>query len=156
MPYRKAPQGWWREFVGALPARTATCAVTLADGSPHATPVWVTLDGPADGLADAPDAETRIVFTTYGTSVKGRALRRDPRLSLCWDDERPPFSFVTVLGAVELLDDPDQVRHWAGVLGGRYMGADRAEEYARRNGVPGELLVRVTPVRVIAVNGVAD
>lgn len=36
------------------------------------------------------------------------------------------------------------------------MGADRAEEFGRRNGVPGELLVRVTPERVIAVSDLAD
>lgn len=32
--------------------------------------------------------------------------------------------------------------------GGRYMGADRAEEYGRRNGVPGELVVRIRPTKV--------
>ena len=31
---------------------------------------------------------------------------------------------------------------------GRYMGADRAEEYGRRNGVPGELVVRIRPTKV--------
>ena len=36
------------------------------------------------------------------------------------------------------------------------MGSDRAEEYGRRNGVPGELLVRVTPTHVVARRGVAD
>jgi len=30
------------------------------------------------------------------------------------------------------------------------MGADRAEEFGRRNGVAGELLVRVTPTKVLA------
>ena len=30
------------------------------------------------------------------------------------------------------------------------MGADRAEEYGERNGVPGELLVRLTPTRIVA------
>ena len=44
-----------------------------------------------------------------------------------------------------ISDDLDDVRHWAGVIGGRYMGADRADEYGERNGVPGELLVRLTP-----------
>jgi hypothetical protein len=33
------------------------------------------------------------------------------------------------------------------------MGADRAEEFGARNGTPGELLVRVTPTRVV---GLAD
>jgi hypothetical protein len=35
------------------------------------------------------------------------------------------------------------------------MGPDRAEEFGRRNAVPGELLVRVTPERVIAETNVA-
>ena len=34
--------------------------------------------------------------------------------------------------------------------GARYMGADRAEEFGRRNAVPGELVVRVRPTKVIA------
>ncbi len=45
---------------------------------------------------------------------------------------------------------------WATRIGARYMGEDRAEEFGRRNGVPGELLVRLTPERVIAERGVAD
>ena len=28
------------------------------------------------------------------------------------------------------------------------MGEDRAEEYGRRNGVPGELVMRITPTKV--------
>jgi hypothetical protein len=36
------------------------------------------------------------------------------------------------------------------------MGADPAEEYGRRNAVPGELLVRLRPGRVRAVAGIAD
>lgn len=138
---------WWRGFITALPARTAKIAVSRADGSPLVTPVWVTLDGEGDA--------TEVLFNTGEDSGKGRALRRDPRVSLCWDDERPPFTFVTVLGTARLVEDLQQVRHWAGVIGGRYMGADRAEEYGARNGVPGELLVRVAVTRVIAVRDVA-
>ena len=29
------------------------------------------------------------------------------------------------------------------------MGADRAEEYGRKNGIPGELFVRVSPTKVV-------
>ncbi|MGA9598551.1 MAG: PPOX class F420-dependent enzyme, partial [Acidimicrobiia bacterium] len=36
-----------------------------------------------------------------------------------------------------------------------YMGADRAEEYGRRNGVPGEYLVRIRPTRIVAHANVA-
>ena len=37
-------------------------------------------------------------------------------------------------------------------IGGRYMGADRAEEFGARNGVPGELIVRLTPTKVTALD----
>ena len=125
-------------------ARTATLATTLADGAPLAAPVWVARD------------RDRIVFNTGAGTAKGRALRRDPRVALCFDDETPPFSFVTVRGTAEIVEDLDQVRRWASVIGGRYMGQDRAEEYGRRNGVPGELLVVVTPTRVLGAVDVAD
>jgi len=40
-------------------------------------------------------------------------------------------------------------------IGARYMGIDRAEEFGTRNAVPGELLIRVTPDRVISNADVA-
>src|SRR5947209_16016343 len=130
MGYSDAPDGWWQEFVSALPARTAKLAVVRADGSPHVAPVWVDLDG------------NEVVFMTSADTIKGKAILRDPRVSLCWDDETPPFDFVTVAGTASVSDDPDALRYWAARIGGRYMGADRAEEYGRRNGVPPELVVR--------------
>ncbi len=45
---------------------------------------------------------------------------------------------------------------WAAVIGGRYMGADRAEEYGRRNGVAGEMLVRLRPTRIVSAADLAD
>ena len=54
---------------------------------------------------------------------------------------------------LEIIEVLDEVRHWATRIGGRYMGLDRAEEYGARNGVPGELLVRLRPQRVV---GLAD
>ena len=104
---------WWREFIEALPARTAKVGTLQADGWPHVAPVWVALDG--DDL----------VFTTGASTVKGRALRRDPRVSMCFDDERPPFAFVIVQGRAAISEDPEPLRHWATVVGGRYMGAEQ-------------------------------
>jgi PPOX class probable F420-dependent enzyme len=141
--YKPAPAGWWQDFVTAMPARTAKLAVVRADGSPLVVPVWVDLDRDPDG--------DEIVFNTGLDTVKGQAIRRDGRVCLCWDDERPPFSFVTVHGRARIVEDLAQVRAWAGRLGGRYLGPDRAEEMAARNGVPGECLVRVRPERVIAM-----
>ena len=68
--------------------------------------------------------------------------------------KHPPF--LIVHGTAEISEELDAVRHWAAVIGGRYMGADRAEEYGTRNGVPGELLVRVRPAKVLGERGVAD
>jgi hypothetical protein len=36
------------------------------------------------------------------------------------------------------------------------MGADKAEEFGRRNAVPGELLVRLRPDKIVALSGIAD
>ena len=52
-------------------------------------------------------------------------------------------------------DDPDLL-YWATRIGGRYMGAELAESYGRRNAVPGELLVRVTPEKIVARKNIAD
>src|SRR5262252_1392606 len=82
MGYTDAPPGWWREFILASPARTAKLAVVRADGSPHVAPVWADLDG------------DQVVFMTSADTVKGKVILRDPRVPLCWDDERPPFRFV--------------------------------------------------------------
>ena len=133
----------WRAFLLASP-HTAKVATVRPDGRPHVAPVWFDLDG------------DDVIFTTWHTSVKARDLRRDPRISLCVDDERPPFSFVLVEGTATLSDNLDEVRAWATRIAGRYMGAMRAKAYGARNGVPGELLVRVTPTRVVAQSGVAD
>jgi len=126
------------------PVRPALLATTRKDGRPHVTPIWYVLDGDT------------LVFTTGAETVKGRNLRRDGRTSVCVQDDRPPFSHVTLSGVAEWSDELDEVRRWAGVIGGRYMGADRADEYGDRNGVPGELLVRLRPTHVVALKDIAD
>jgi PPOX class probable F420-dependent enzyme len=133
----------WRAFVSAG-TRTGKLATVRADGRPHVTPVWFLLDG--DDL----------IFNTAATSAKGRGLRTDPRAALCVDDERPPFSYVLIEGRVTISQDLPALREWAIRIAARYMGAERAEEYGARNGVPGELLVRLTPDRVIAHAAIAD
>jgi PPOX class probable F420-dependent enzyme len=142
--YNEAPDGWWQGFVSALPARTAKLAVTRADGSPHVAPVWVDLDG------------DEVVFMTAADTIKGKSILRDGRVCLCFDDERPPFSFVTIAGTATTSTDPAELLAWGTRIAGRYMGAEQAEAYGRRNAVPPEMLVRVTPTRVTAKVDVAD
>jgi PPOX class probable F420-dependent enzyme len=97
-----------------------------------------------------------IVFTTHETTGKARAIRRDSRVAMVVDDAAPPYSFVLVEGNATLFTDPEDLLRWATVIGGRYMGADRANEYGRRNGVPGEYLVRIRPTRIVAQTAVSD
>lgn len=88
--------------------------------------------------------------------MKGRTLKKTGYAALTVQDDRAPFSFVTVQGPVEIIDDLDEVRRWAAVIGGRYMGADRAEEFGARNGVPGEWLIRMTVAHTVSAADVAD
>jgi len=125
--------------------RTAKLATVRKDGRPHVIPVWVDVD-----------EQRRIVFNAGEDSLHLKAMRRDPRVSLCVDDDTPPFSFVTVAGTAELVDELAVVREWAARLGGRYMGADQAEAYGERNGVPGEYLIRVTPDRITGFRDIAN
>ncbi|MCB8988185.1 MAG: PPOX class F420-dependent oxidoreductase [Ardenticatenaceae bacterium] len=118
--------------------RTGKLATVRADGRPHVAPVWFLLDG------------DDVIFTTWHESVKAHNIQRDPRVSLCVDDDTPPFSFVIVEGTAVIEEDLTALREWSTRLGGRYMGADQAEAFGARNGVPGELLVRITPTKIIS------
>ena len=89
--------------------------------------------------------------TRASRTAKGRALTRDPRASLCVDLEKPPFAFVQVQGDAELSEDPAELLRTATAIAARYMGAERAGEFGKRNAMPGELVVRLRPVKVLAV-----
>jgi len=102
------------------------------------------------------DGSDEIVFMTSADTVKGKSIVSDGRIALCVDDERPPFSFVTIRGSTSTSTDPDELLKWATRIGGRYMGADRADEYGRRNAVAPEMVVRVTPETVVAIRDVAS
>ena len=124
--------------------RTGKLGVTRRDGSPMVVPIWFGVDD--DGT---------LLFTTWGESIKGKAIRRDGRVSLCVDEEQPPYAYVRVDGVATVVDDPELLRSWAARIGGRYMGAEQAAQYGERNGVPGELLVRITPAKIVAQADIA-
>ena len=106
--------------------------------------MWVDLDGDA------------IVFMTSADTIKGKAILRDPRVAICFDDENPPFAFVLVRGTATTTTDADELLYWGTRIGGRYMGSEQAEAYGRRNAVPPEMVVRVTVDKVVAKVNVSD
>ena len=134
----------WQRFVSEG-TRTGRLATVREDGSPTVVPVWFVLD--TDGT---------FVFMTGSGSAKGKAMRRDARVALLVDDERPPFAFVLARGEVTITDDVEAMLPWSIRIGARYMGADRGEEFGRRNAVAGEMLVRLSPHTVVAQAGIAD
>jgi PPOX class probable F420-dependent enzyme len=121
--------------------RTGKLGWTARDGRPLVAPIWFLLEGEGE--------DSTLVFNTGAGTAKGRALSRDPRVVLCVDLEKSPFAFVQVQGMVTLSSDPDELVRTATELGARYMGEDRAAEFGRRNAVPGELVVRITPTKVV-------
>lgn len=124
--------------------RTGKLAWVSRDGRPHVAPIWFVVDG------------RDLIFNTHETSGKAKALRREGRASLVVDLQEPPYAYVKIDGSITFEDDLDLVRDAATKIGGRYMGADRAEEFGERNGVAGELVVRLTPDRIAALTDVSD
>ncbi|GAB2747720.1 PPOX class F420-dependent oxidoreductase [Salinifilum aidingensis] len=127
-----------REFLGAG-TRTGMLGFTASDGRPLVAPVWFLVDG------------SELVFNTGADTAKGRSIARDPRVALCVDDARWPYAFVQVQGRVRTSEDPAELLRTATEIARRYVGDERAEEFGRRNGVPGELVVRLTPSKINAV-----
>jgi PPOX class probable F420-dependent enzyme len=118
--------------------RTGKLGFLAASGRPLVAPVWFIVE---DGS---------LVFNTGQDTAKGRALARDPRVSLCVDLQEPPYAFVQVQGEAELSEDPAELLRTATAIAARYMGAGRAGEFGQRNAVPGELVVRLRPAKVLA------
>lgn len=112
-------------------ARTGSVATVGEDGRPHVVPIWYIVEG------------EDIVFTTWHTSVKARNLASNGRAAMTIDDEEPPYSYLMAEGRVTISDDPTESRRVATLAGGKYMGAARADEFGARNGVEGELVVRL-------------
>lgn len=123
---------------------TAHLATVREDGRPHVAPIWIGVDG------------EDILFTTWAASVKGKDIQRTGYGALSVDDSTPPFNSARLEGPITIVDDAAELRRWAGIIGGRYMGEDRAGDYAARNGVEGELLCRMTPSHVSGIFAIAE
>lgn len=117
--------------------RTGKLALVASDGKPFVNPVWFILEG------------DQLVFNTGKETAKGRALQRDPRVALCVDLQQSPYAYLQVQGRAELSEDPGELLRTATAIARRYVPADHAEDFGRRNGVPGELVVRLRPDKIL-------
>ena len=97
-------------------------AVVREDGSPLVTPIWF-------GFED--DA---VYFTPRAKSEWFGCLRRDPRVSLCIDEQPLPYRKVLVDAAAELVHDVGEDDVWRDLyrrIAARYVPPEAAEEYVR-------------------------
>lgn len=139
------PEEYLKFMTTTDPAHTGKLATVRADGRPHVAPIWFIMDG------------EDLVFMTWHTSIKGKNIQRDNRVSICLDEEQPPFSFVVFEGTAHIEQvSAGELVAWAARIGGRYMGEDQAEAYGQRNGVEGELLIRVIPTKILAKKNISD
>ena len=123
--------------------RTGKLSTVREDGHPRVASIWFVLNA------------GKIIFCTMDSSVKAKNIRHNPQVSICVDDESPPYAFVIIQGTARFSDNQKDLLKWNTILGGRYMGEKLAEVYGKRNTVEGSLLVEVTPTKMISEKDVA-
>ena len=133
---------------------TGKLATVKKDGRSHIVPIWFVLDNGHRSRNSSIGDD--IIFTTGSASVKAKNIQRDNRVSICVDDQIPPFSFVTVYGTAKIHRCKQrELFRFATKIAQRYMGKENAELYGRRNSTEDEVLVRIKPKRIIAEKDIA-
>jgi PPOX class probable F420-dependent enzyme len=109
------------------------------DGSgPLAVPVWYSYQ--PGGTVD--------VITGGGTR-KAVAIRAAGRFSLCAQDERPPYKYVTVEGPVTVEEASHDERL---ALARRYLGPEGGDAYVSANPTGGQIVFRMAPQHWLTVD----
>ena len=109
-------------------------AITIrADGTPHATVVWLDWDG------------EHVVFNTAKPRVKWRQLERDPRVTVAVVDPADPFNRVAVTGPAELVWEgaDDHIHKLSWKYNNRAYDSFKPDEQ--------RVIVRVTPEVVVDI-----
>jgi PPOX class probable F420-dependent enzyme len=92
--------------------RFAVLATINQNGTPQLTTMWYLLED--DGT---------ITMNTKVGRIKERNMRRNPRISICIEDG---YKFLTMSGAVEMIDDQKIAQHDIYRLSARYHGEAKA------------------------------
>jgi PPOX class probable F420-dependent enzyme len=103
-----------REFLSER--RFAVLATINGDGTPQQSTMWYELQG------------DRIMMNTRVGRLKEKNLKRDPRISLCIEDE---YHYVAIRGVAELDYDPDRSQADIKALAIRYDGQEDGEQMSR-------------------------
>lgn len=123
-----------RERERFLAGRHVAVLTTIApDGRPVPTPIWYLY---RDGA---------FLFRTASDAVKTENVRRDPRVSVCVQEERAPYRALIAHGTAELRDTEPWLadalpRHYLGFVGA--IGYKQAARQAIEQGPEITLVVR--------------
>jgi PPOX class probable F420-dependent enzyme len=110
------------------------------DRGPLTVPVWYDYD---------PGGPVSVI--TGRDSRKGQAIAAAGRMSLCAQDENPPYRYVSVEGPV-VFDEPDLDERLA--MARRYLGTDGGDRYVADNPDPDDenVIIRMTPEHWLSVD----
>ena len=114
--------------------RFCVMATINSDGTPQQTVVWYELQG------------DEIMLNTAAGRLKDKNLRRDPRISLCIEDE---YNFVTITGRARLIDDQKIAQADIERLAVRDDGAESAKRQMERFSKQQRVTIRVPIAKVV-------
>ena len=125
------------QFLGGV--HVGVLSVASVDGSgPLAVPVWYYYQ---------PGGTVNVI--TGGSTRKAAAIRAAGRFSLCAQDERPPYKYVTVEGPVTIEEASHDERL---ALARLYLGSEGGDAYVSANPTGGQIAFRMTPQRWLSVD----
>jgi len=113
-------------------ANFASVATVMPDGSPHASTIWIDIDG------------DDVLFNTAEGRVKTTNIRRDPRVSISVFDRGDPYEQVVIHGTVVEMTHEGADAH-IDQLAKKYLGVDT---YPWRDPLEQRVIVHVRPSHV--------
>jgi len=128
------------QFLAGLHVGVLSVASGRGSRGPIAVPVWY--DYQPGGL---------VGVITGRSSRKGLAIAAAGRMSLCAQDENPPYRYVSVEGPVVIAELDFEERL---AMARRYLGPDGGDRYVASNPDPaGEnVMIRMTPEHWLTVD----
>src|SRR5690349_23635350 len=119
------------EFLAAV--HVGVLSVASGDGrGPLAIPVWYTYQ---------PGGTVNV--STGRSTRKARAIEAAGRFSLCAQDERPPYRYVTVEGPAVIEEATTEAERLE--LARRYLGTEGGDAYIAANPGGSQVMIRMTP-----------
>ena len=125
------------------PGRLCRLGWLREDGWPAVVPVWYEWDGQS------------FFLVPRARSAWARAIQRDPRVSLCIDEEEAPTRRVLVRGQGHILEEPNVGGAWVAIarrMAERYLGA-QGPTYLEPTLPRPRWLIRVEPLALTTWQG---